>query len=720
MFDNWAMRVLIVVCIELSMINKNSGQGSYCLINPSQYCCRAAKYRQIDLENSFGVSIDNLSCTGNNRTMKLSVTILKQSEFFRSTKIQVQVFPKDEYDPVFTDYFNKTSHTREYQLKSNKTKFYLRVCRNGCSCILYREDFNFSPCKVTERAPVLSHSFLFTTLNPKTLPAEDNSIKNYWYVFFIPCIFIITGLTFFCLLLYNRKHKQTKKLRLSSEPQNCKVSYIITSNSNVEKTEINSTLSQRLQKMQTEVSKQVKLFIAFTNDHAMHQNIVINFVNFLQADLGFQVYCELFSDQEISLDPVAWVEKCLTIADKVLILWSPGGVQKWNNENVDDNIKNDLFTPVLRRVRNDIFHNVNVGKYCFGYFDYCTKASIPEVFAEPRVYHFKLMKQFDDLYFRLKGIERYLPGCVLKIDEVTHDGYCNRDITQYRSALNDSINVMNKYVVNHPQWHIEEVLNGTQMPTVDHFPEEYSIRQLHISIMPPIPIQNISETFVGNTRNYFNKHDQKAAPSKNSHHTQIRENEHEQTNLSTQETFTHTNSTENSFVTIDEQLKNKKNDVNANFITSEISDSSVFTSGDAIDSQSIRSEKRFESVNRAATNTDSFLERYSSSSKSLNSLHLQTDVPNAMKFDSEELLQTEYQEPILKPQFSAIQRLQTIELQTTAFGRNVLPNSCEDQPSVKMQPLSSAEKKKIVLIPVDQNEEPMTSLMCINNLSMAQ
>ena len=70
-----------------------------------------------------------------------------------------------------------------------------------------------------------------------------------------------------------------------------------------------------------------------------------------------------------------------------------------------------LRQELKRRVKNDIFYNINAGKYCFGYFDYCTEESIPEVFDEARagLYHYKLMERFDDLYYRLKGIERYLP-----------------------------------------------------------------------------------------------------------------------------------------------------------------------------------------------------------------------------------------------------------------------------------------------------------------------
>ena len=111
----------------------------------------------------------------------------------------------------------------------------------------------------------------------------------------------------------------------------------------------NNDLLNKSTNLQIKLAQQIKLFIAFSNDHTMHQDVIINFVKFLQADLGFEVYCELFSDQDISLDPAGWLENCLSSADKVLILWSPGGARKWNNETVNRHVNTDLFTPRVKK-----------------------------------------------------------------------------------------------------------------------------------------------------------------------------------------------------------------------------------------------------------------------------------------------------------------------------------------------------------------------------------
>ena len=114
----------------------------------------------------------------------------------------------------------------------------------------------------------------------------------------------------------------------------------------------------------------ITLFLAFLDDHSIHKEVVLKFANYLKERFGFQIKLELFDRETIYENPASWLERSLALSDIVLVIWSPGAKQRWNNpDKFTDRL--DLFTPVLNRIKTDISYCRNRSKYMFAYFDYC-------------------------------------------------------------------------------------------------------------------------------------------------------------------------------------------------------------------------------------------------------------------------------------------------------------------------------------------------------------
>ena len=115
----------------------------------------------------------------------------------------------------------------------------------------------------------------------------------------------------------------------------------------------------------------ITLFLAFLDDHSIHKQVVLKFANYLKQRFGFHIKLELFDRETIYENPASWLERSLALSDIVLVIWSPGAEQRWNNpEAFTDRL--DLFTPVLNRIKTDISFCRNRSKYMFAYFEYCS------------------------------------------------------------------------------------------------------------------------------------------------------------------------------------------------------------------------------------------------------------------------------------------------------------------------------------------------------------
>ena len=147
------------------------------------------------------------------------------------------------------------------------------------------------PCEnqlSTTKQPSTTFTMSNTTTSTKVLSLESNSLV---FIVVGSCILILLLLVFGVLFIVRAKNESD-----DTNPQQ----------QNMENLSLN-----RLNPSPTLKSKPVKLYLVFANNNEKHRQVVLNFANFLQADLGFDVMCELFQTLQISVDPVSWMDYCL-------------------------------------------------------------------------------------------------------------------------------------------------------------------------------------------------------------------------------------------------------------------------------------------------------------------------------------------------------------------------------------------------------------------------
>jgi len=190
------------------------------------------------------------------------------------------------------------------------------------------------------------------------------------------------------------------------------------------------------------------VYIIFVDDHFRHRDIV-----------SFLVTFEMWDKEKLCRKYTLWLEKAMALADKILVIWSHGAKRRWElrtsiNTQQDDLC--DLFTPVMIQIKEDLFRNQNVGKYLFAYFEYCSESDIPEDFRKQSFCQFKLMDQFEELYFHLKNIENFQTEFELKQEIIAFDQLLCPNITTFGPILKNAITEMCKFVKSHPTWHCTE------------------------------------------------------------------------------------------------------------------------------------------------------------------------------------------------------------------------------------------------------------------------
>ena len=239
-------------------------------------------------------------------------------------------------------------------------------------------------------------------------------------------------------------------------------------------------------------SEPVKLYIVFVNDHEKHKAAVLSFVDFLTGDLSFDVAFELYQREQLYVDPVSWMDKNFKEADRVIVVWSPGAHERWQKYNGTSKVENDLFTPVVKMIRNDLFRDKNLEKYVFVYFDYCDEKHIPSDFiGEYPHMHYKLMQQFTGLYFKLRGIERFAAGYVVKEKKAESETYFDEKLTGNKlgGKLHDELIKMNEYVRKNPEWYKEKpIVSKFEVHSVS----DGDIKKNCLKVVPPVDVESDS------------------------------------------------------------------------------------------------------------------------------------------------------------------------------------------------------------------------------------
>ncbi|XP_014329423.2 interleukin-17 receptor A-like [Xiphophorus maculatus] len=226
-----------------------------------------------------------------------------------------------------------------------------------------------------------------------------------------------------------------------------------------------------------QVQERKRVLIIYSLDHLLYKNIVLKFSAFLAAKCGTDVVVDLLDSTRLGiLGSIQWLEwhkeQIERSSDKILILCSRGVQAKWRamcggkqvflREDALSPI-GDTLTPSLTLLTPYFIRSASFEKYIVAYFDdVCSEEDIPLPFKI--TVRYKLMKQFEEVFFRILNTEKHEPGRVKQINGLSEDKYHE---CPSGGALKDAVEAFRKYQLEHPYWFQEELLERSELEDLE-------------------------------------------------------------------------------------------------------------------------------------------------------------------------------------------------------------------------------------------------------------
>ncbi len=172
------------------------------------------------------------------------------------------------------------------------------------------------------------------------------------------------------------------------------------------------------------------------------------------------------------LGSIQWLdwhrEQIESSSDKILILCSRGVQAKWRAMCGDKQVflredthspVGDMLSPALSLMVPHFIRSTSFEKYIVAYFDdVSSEEDVPSPFNV--TVRYKLMKQFEELFFRVLNTEKHKPGQVNHIKGFSEAEYyhcpAGRD-------LRDAIQAFHAYQLENPHWFEDELLQSSDM-----------------------------------------------------------------------------------------------------------------------------------------------------------------------------------------------------------------------------------------------------------------
>ncbi|NWZ48528.1 I17RA protein, partial [Haliaeetus albicilla] len=211
-----------------------------------------------------------------------------------------------------------------------------------------------------------------------------------------------------------------------------------------------------------------KVWIVYSADHLLYVDVVLKFAEFLMTVCGTAVALDLLEDHQISeLGALPWLtrqkKEMEDLSSKIIILCSRGTQAKWQamlgSEPVclkQDQQKpmGDLFTPALNLILPDFKKPACFGMYIVCYFEgISSEKDIPDLFNVTSRY--QLMEKFEDIYFRIQDLEKFEPGRIHRIREITAENYID---TPSGRKLKEAVQKFKNWQTEHPDWFESETI----------------------------------------------------------------------------------------------------------------------------------------------------------------------------------------------------------------------------------------------------------------------
>lgn len=223
---------------------------------------------------------------------------------------------------------------------------------------------------------------------------------------------------------------------------------------------------------QQQLKQRPKILVIYSQDHHLYRDVVLKLCAFLQAKCGTKVLVDLLDSASVGMvGRLRWLEwqrqQLKNPCDKILVLCSQGVQAKWRAMCGQGRVTlredvlsptDDMLTPFLNLFLPDMHQAGMLSKYMVAYFDdICGEQDVPSVFDIAIKY--KLMKHFEELYFRILDMEKYQPDRVKHIKGISGNEYF--DCPSGR-ALRNAIETFQAYQLDHPDWFEKECVDSEQ------------------------------------------------------------------------------------------------------------------------------------------------------------------------------------------------------------------------------------------------------------------
>nr|XP_040018653.1 interleukin-17 receptor A isoform X1 [Gasterosteus aculeatus aculeatus] len=211
-----------------------------------------------------------------------------------------------------------------------------------------------------------------------------------------------------------------------------------------------------------------RVLIIYSLDHPLYKNIVLKLCSFMASKCGTEVVLDLLDSTRLGvLGSIQWLDchrdQTGSSSDKILILCSRGVRAKWRAMCGDKPVclredacsaVGDMLSPALSLMVPHFVRSASFEKYILAYFDdVCCEEDVPPPFNI--TVRYKLMKQFEELFFRIMDTEKREPGRVNHVE-----GFSEREYFRCPSggALRDALEAFHAYQLENPQWFEDELL----------------------------------------------------------------------------------------------------------------------------------------------------------------------------------------------------------------------------------------------------------------------
>ncbi|KAL8222212.1 UNVERIFIED_CONTAM: hypothetical protein K2H54_075140 [Gekko kuhli] len=214
--------------------------------------------------------------------------------------------------------------------------------------------------------------------------------------------------------------------------------------------------------------KPSKVWIVYSADHKLYVDVVIKLAQFMITECGTEVVLDLLEEHEISkVGAMRWLtrqkQEMEARSSKIIILCSRGTRAKWQamlgqKEGSislrQDNLlpMGDMFTPALNLILPDFKQPACFGTYLVCYFEgISNERDIPDPFNVTSKY--QLMDKFEEVYFLIQDMEKFEPGRVHQIPEISAEKYAE---SQSGRKLKEAVQKFKEWQVEHPDWFEKE------------------------------------------------------------------------------------------------------------------------------------------------------------------------------------------------------------------------------------------------------------------------